>query len=126
MMLDVEAFIYQNLISNQKLISLVGDASHITAVYPETFTVFPLVIFRLIAQPDAEYGDNVPIGNDCTFAVDVFVLEDDTYPISSAVYDIFYGLKWGCVYNEDVPDPDIRVRHRALRFSRLLFAGDIQ
>lgn len=125
-MFDTEAFIYSALSSDATLLSLVGDDTHITSVYPEEVTVFPLVLFRLEDQPDDEFGDNKPIGNDCTFTVDIYVLEADTFPIASAVYDIFNALYWSCQYNQELPDPQIRVRHRVMRFNRLLFAGDIE
>ncbi len=125
-MFDTEAFVYSSLSADTALLALVGDDSHITNVYPESVEVFPLVLFRLENQPDDEFGDNKPIGNDCTFTIDIYTLEADTFPIASAVYNIFNGLYWSCLYNQEVPDPSIRVRHRVMRFNRLLFAGDIE
>lgn len=124
-MLDVEGYIYSALSEDAALLALVGDITHITSSYPEEVTVFPSVIFRLAGQPDSEFGDNVPIGNNCTLEINIYVMEDDTFNIANAVYNIFYNLKWACNYNEELPDPDIRVRHRVMRFNRLLFAGDI-
>ena len=124
-MFDTEAFIYNALSHDASLLSLIGGVTHLTNAYPESIEVFPMVLFKLENQPDREFVDNKPIGNNCTFTVDIFTLEADTFPIANAVYTVFNNLFWACDYNQETPDPNIRVRHRIMRFNRLLFAGDM-
>ena len=124
-MFDTGAFVYTKLSTDSTLLSLVGSTDHIIASYPETITVFPLVIFRELDQHDVEFCDDLPIGSNSTYVVDVYVKEDTPTPISIAVCNIFKGIYWACNYNSDVPDPDALVRHRVMHFTRPLLPSDL-
>ena len=124
-MQDTELYITDLLTTDATLLALVGDATHISSVYPEKITLFPYIVYREENQIDTKFKDDFPSASISEYIVDIFVKENDTYPIAKAVYDIFFPLNWVCDYSSNVPDPDIRVQHRTMRFSRLLMAGDI-
>ena len=126
--LDTETFIYSTLSTDANLLALIGDSDHISTGYPENFekiTVWPYIIFREEGQDDREFADNKPTASGSSYVIDIYVKEGDTYPIAKVVHDIFMNIYWTCEYSSDVPDPDIMVRHRVMRFKRLLFAGDL-
>ena len=123
-MQDTETLIYTALSTDAALLALVGTTEHISSAFPEKVTIWPYIVYRELNQRDSEFGDNLPIANDSTMVVDVFVKDADVYPYAKAVADIFRALFWTCEYSENTPDPDVRVQHRVMRFNRLLFAGD--
>lgn len=124
-MFDTGVLINTKLSTDATLLSLVGSADNILASYPEKPNTFPLVIFRELDQVDVEFCDDLPIGSNSTYVVDVYVKEDTPTPIAIAVCNIFKGIYWACNYNSDVPDPDALVRHRVMHFTRPLLSSDL-
>jgi len=122
---DTEAYIYSKLSTDSALLALVGDDTHISATHPENITVFPYIIYREDLQDDREFVDNLPVASTSMFVIDIYVKDADTYPYVKAVHTIFNADFWTCEYSADIPDPNVRVKHRNMRFKRLLFAGDI-
>lgn len=122
---DTQSFVFTTLSTDATLLALVGGITHISEARPENITVFPYIVFREDDQADSEFVDNLPVASDSKYVIDIFVKEADTYPIAKVIHDIFMALFWTCEYSSDTLDPDISVRHRIMRFKRLLFAGEI-
>lgn len=122
-MFDVGTFA-RNLLINDSTLTALVSTSQILSSWPETFTVFPTVIFD-DSQNDVEFVDNLPVGSYAVVSVDVFIKDDTPTPIASAICDAFKSALWSCEYNKLVPDPDASIRHRSMRFSRPLVSGDI-
>jgi hypothetical protein len=120
---DVGTFTRNLLINNSAITTLVST-SQILSSWPETFTVFPTVVFD-DSQNDVEFVDNMPVGSNAVVSVDVFIKDDTPTPIAIAICDAFKAELWSCEYNHLVPDPDASIRHRSMRFSRPLVSGDI-
>lgn len=122
---DTEAYIYSKLSTDAALLALVGDTDHISGTHPENITVFPYILYREELQDDREFADNLPLASTSAMVIDIYVKDADTYPYAKAVHTLFSADFWTCEYSSDVPDPQVRVKHRNMRFKRLLFAGDI-
>lgn len=118
-MFDVGTFT-RNLLINDSTLTALVSTSQILSSWPETFTVFPTVIFD-DSQNDINYQDNKPIGSHAVVSIDVFIKDDTPTPIATAICNAFKNVYWSCEYNQLVPDPDASIRHRSMRFSRPLW-----
>lgn len=126
-MLSTKANIYGKLSVDAGLLSVIGTAANISDIYPETVTVFPMVIYQDDNQADGEYCDNKPTISAQRFTVHVFTKLDGptTTAIAQQVARFFMDEYYHCVSNGEVSEPTEGVRHRVMIFSRELFASDI-
>lgn len=127
-MIDVQTFIYSKLSGNATLTALVG--SNIFDTRPEEITAFPSVIYSEANQPDVEFVDDLPEASNSVIVVDVYAKQTPSAPhlltdIAIAVSNIFKGIFWSCILNQEIPDPAPDVRHRHMEFTRPLFPSDL-
>jgi hypothetical protein len=130
-MLATKKYIYDKLKADTALVAIIGTAAdHIRDSWPETFTVWPLVIYQDDNQGDWHYTDNKPTGSSVRYRIDIFTKNDGIMPtttsIGIAVANIFSGLYFNCGTNGEVSDVVEGARHRVMRFSRELFPSDIK
>lgn len=129
-MLSTKKYYYDKLKADTALIALVGTAAdHIKDAWPEAITVWPMVIYQDDDQSDFFYTDNKPTASSARVRIDIFTKNDGimatTTSIGKAVANIFGNEYWHCGTNGEVQDVVEGARHRVMRFSRELFAGDI-
>lgn len=124
-MIDIGTWVYGKLSTNAPLLALIGTTDHVSGAWPHIITVFPYVIYRDAGQRDILFVDNLPQADDSVVVVDVFVKNDSPQAIAQAIANLLKAEYWACVGNEDIPDPDPAIRHRSMRFTRPLFAGDL-
>lgn len=127
-MIDVNTFVYSKLTEDSALAALVGQ--NIFDIRPEVVTEFPSVIYSESNQIDVEFVDELPDASNSTVAVDVYVKqtspsEPSLTAVAIAVCNVFKGLFWSCIFNQEIPDPAPDVRHRHLEFTRPLMASDV-
>lgn len=128
-MLKTKAYIYDLLSTDTTLLYLVGSSDNIVDAWPETVTLFPLVICQDENQDDWEYADNAPKGANVSVRIDVFTKIGGTYPTSTSIgYEVDRIMKsefFRCNSNGEVADDTEGVRHRVMRYSRAMFSTNL-
>lgn len=125
-MLNVNKFVYGKLKNDAPLKALVGAS--VFDVRPEIITVFPGVYYHEGNQTDAEFVDDQPQASNSVIVVDVYAKTSGAKTVTEiaiAVANVFKGIFWACVYNQEIPDPAPDVRHRVMQFTRPLLASDV-
>jgi hypothetical protein len=125
--LSTKSNIYGKLSVDAGLLAVIGTSANISDMYPETVTVFPMVIYQDDNQSDGEYCDNKPTISRQRFIVHIFTKLDGptTTAIGLQVARFFRDEYYDCGSNGEVSEPTEGVRHRVMMFSRELFTSDI-
>lgn len=124
-MLDTKTYAYNVLKNNAALVAgLGGDATKIQFNYPNDFNSLPIVTYREANSTAVDFWDDVPAADDSVIAIDVWA-NVSTTALSKLVDSAMVGAYYTREYAEDVPDPDAKIFHKALRYRRKLTADDI-
>ena len=127
-MYQTKPWIYGKLSVDAGVLAALGSTGSVVDIRPETIETFPLIVYTDENQVDFEFASNKPTMSAQRFKIDIFGKTDGATTVEAiggAVCSFFNGLFFTCTTNGDVPDPDISIRHRILRFSRELFATDL-
>ena len=124
-MFDTKLYVYNLLKNNAALVAaLGGDATKIQYAYPNTFNALPVVTYRESNNTPTDYWDDTPVAEDSVVAIDVWA-NVSTTALSRLVDAALVAAYYTREYGEDVPDPDAKIFHKALRYRRKLNADDI-
>jgi hypothetical protein len=123
--LDVNAWLNTKLSQDAAVLAIVGDVNRIIFGYPNTFVQLPIVTFQEMNQPTMVYDDDAPVTVESYVQIDIWTDENGTTTLAQAVDAVMIGLLWDCEYSADVPEPDTKYRHRAMRYRRQLTAEDL-
>jgi len=127
-MLNTKAWVCGKLKANTALTTLLGGADRIGYMYPNDFTVMPQVCYQELNQSavDEGYKDNFAISYDTDMQIDVWTANNvSTSSISIAVSSVMEALLFNLDSAIDVPDPDTKLQHKVLRFSRRVIAEEL-
>ena len=124
-MLDIDAWVLTKLEGDTTLVSILGSTDQIMYEYPNSFDVLPIVTYKEINQPHAQFGDNTLTAVESYFELHVWTDDTGTTAIAQAIDNIMIGLFYACEYNSPVPEPDTKFRHRVMRYRRQLTAEDL-
>jgi hypothetical protein len=120
-MIGVKKIVYDLMRNNAALVTALGNASKIVYMYPQNFNSLPLVTYQEVNQQDTEWAENLPTASESTIQIDVWTGENvSTTAIVTAVDNIFIGELWTRTFSADVPDPDVRIQHRVIRYVKVI------
>ena len=126
-MLDVEAWIKTKLEAGTALVALLGSTDRIVHGYPNSFSHLPLVTFEEISQNGLPlgYADDKAFADESAIEINVWNF-NDTITIAIEIDKIMRDDLWFFrFYSADVTDPDVKIRHRVMRYRRPLAASDL-
>lgn len=119
MIFDTKTKFYQTL-------TAIPGIPQVVFGWPETFEVMPLVSYQEVGQYVAEWFDNAPLVIDSTMEVHVWTDSGSTTTATmSAISNALTGALWTLTFSADAPEPDTRIRHRVMRFSRRFSAEEL-
>jgi hypothetical protein len=128
MTLGVKAWLVAKLKANSALTTALGSADKIQFEYPHDFAALPILTYTVIDQGDdpQSYWDDAAHAVESVIQLDVWVNDATSTTI---IADLAIAVMDSLLYNTDasidVPEEDVIVRHKVLRFSRSLTAGDL-
>jgi hypothetical protein len=115
---DFKSWVRGKLIASTALTALV-PAGQILSAWPNVFTTLPMLTLLEAGQSNGQFADNQPFGNDSVLEFHVFTAyTDSTLPISQELDKVLTSLRYTLAMTMEVPEPQQKVRHRVLRFSR--------
>lgn len=114
MLLDLETWIYG------KISTAIGATARLDYFYPNDFTKLPVAAYNTAQRTsDQDYFDNVAEASDCTVEVDVYEKTgSDDYSLASTIETCMAGLLFNLDSSVVVPDPDAKLMHRNMTFTR--------
>ena len=127
-MLDVKTYVYGLLSTNSPLLAALGSVNQIMYYYPHKFDTLPIVTYSETNQKNAddEYFDDLATGIDSEVQIDVWTrLDTSTTTIVKLVDTIMSSAFFNIDFSGDFPEPENRIQHRVLKYSRKFIAGDI-
>jgi len=113
----------RNLLINYAPLTALVPANSILADRPETITVFPIITIQTATMRlDADYKDNVPQSDIIETTVHVWQKPTgSTSVIATAIDDVMTLNLWGMERAIDLVEPDTKVQHKVLNYSRRIF-----
>lgn len=123
-MLDVKAYVYAALKNNTALVTALGSSDRIQFMYPNSFNVLPVVTYEEINNRNVAFYDNVPFADEATIQVDVWA-NTSTTAIAKLIDNALLPLLFTRDFSSDVPEPDAKIFHRVMRYSRVFNADDL-
>ena len=123
-MLDTKTFLYNALKNDATLVSVLGAASKIQFSYPNDFNALPIVTYEEINNRNVEFADNLPYADESTVQVDVWT-NTGTTAIAKIIDTILLPLFYTREFGADVPEPNAKIFHKVLRYSRSFTADDL-
>ena len=124
-MIDVDSWIRLKLEGNTPLITLLGSTDQVMYEYPNSFEIVPIVTYKELNQPHADFGDDAPVNVESYLEIDIWNDDNGTTAIAQAIDTIMIGIYYACEYNAPVPEPDTTRRHRVMRYRRQVSAEDL-
>jgi hypothetical protein len=112
MILAIDAWIYSKLSAIQNI--------SVDYWYPNSFTILPVLAYRSSQRTsDMDYQDSKANYVDATVELDLYTSDgtDDTATTQS-IEAIMEGLLFNMDENIPFPDPDTKIRHRHLTYTR--------
>jgi hypothetical protein len=126
-MMDVKKYVYGLLSNSSALISALGTGSIVYA-FPQTFAVLPIVSYEETNQrsTDDNYGDDFSLGCESDIQIDVWTkFETSTTAIVKIVDSIMESALFNIDFSGDFNEPENRIQHRVIRYSKKFLAGEI-
>lgn len=126
-MLDVKKYVYGLLIGSGTLTTALG-AGKIVYAFPQTFAVLPIISYEETNQrsTDDNYGDDMSRGCESDIQIDVWTRFDtSTTAIVKIVDSIMEAALFNIDFSGDFNEPENRIQHRVIRYSRKFLAGEI-
>lgn len=126
-MLDVKKKVFSSLIGDSALITLLGNASKVQFYYPNDFNALPIVTYQELNQLDESQGywDNAPNSVASTIQIDVWTSGSSTTNIAKSVDRVMHGLLFSADFSADLYEPNTKIQHRVMRYSRSFTADDL-
>ena len=127
-MINAKAWVYGKLLANAPLATQMGGTTAgVMQEYPDVLNTLPVVVFSESNQVHGYFGDNLPWSYDISIDIHVFTRYDvSTSAISGAIDDLMTSLLFTLMMSQDMDDPNIKVRHKVLKYSRdSLTAADL-
>ena len=126
-MFDVKKFVYSALKNDATLVGLLGSADKIQFYYPNDFNALPIVTYQEINQSnsDEDYYDDFVFAATSEIQIDVWVSSGSTSTIVKRIDSIMQGLLFNVDYSGDLYEPDTKIQHRVVRYSRRVTADDL-
>jgi hypothetical protein len=126
-MLDVKAYVYGLLSGSTTLTTALGAGSIVYA-FPQAFETLPIVSYEETNQraTDDNYGDNLSRGCESDIQIDVWTRFDtSTSAIVKIVDSIMEAALFNIDFSGDFNEPENRIQHRVIRYSRKFMIGEI-
>lgn len=122
-MLDVKTWARSKLAANSALVALLTTSDRILFEFPNDFELLPVVSFLEEDQPAPAqaWADNAPQGVETNLIFDVWVGDgQDTTAIAQQIDTTLTALLFGCTFSGDIGDPNQKIHHRHMRYSRVI------
>lgn len=112
MTLDFDTWIYS------KLNTITG--LRVDYWYPNDFTVLPVLAYKTSQNnSDLDYQDDFAQYSNCVVDLDLYVKQGvDDFTYVNQIATIMAGLYFNLDSSDPIPDPDTKILHRHLTFSR--------
>ncbi len=124
--IDVWGWVVRKINACTPLVNLLGDMEeHFLMEYPNTITVFPMLVGHEINNITVEWHDDMPFAVDSEIEFDVFVMNDSYKAICAALSELLIGDLWQRTYSANVPDLKDGSAHRNMRFVRRVTSDDL-
>ena len=123
-MLDTKRHAYQLLINDATLVTALGSSAKIQYQYPNDFNTLPIVTYFESGTRQLDFYDDMPATDESTITIDVWA-NVSTTAISKIIDDIMARNLYTRDFGTDVPDPDVKIFHKSLRYRRTFSADDL-
>lgn len=117
-MLDTKLHAY-NLLT-----TAIGSSATVAYQYPQDFTTLPVVSYSEVNCRMVKWFDNAPYAYESTIQIDVWA-NTSTTALAKLIDTAFAGDFYTLDFSSDLPDPDVRIFHRVLRYRRAFTADDL-
>lgn len=125
-MLDVKTWILAKLKADSALVAALGASTKIVFEYPEDFSLVPILTYSELNQADTLPADDVATAWESQLEFHVWTANGvSTTAIAVHVARVLNANGYEMFFGYDVPEPDVKFRHRVLRFSRSLTGSDL-
>lgn len=122
-MIAVKAYVYNALSTDAALLAALGPGK-VLYMYPNDFNALPVVTYLETDQFSSEHFDDSPFSYTSKIQIDLWTHESTT-ALSELVDTVMRRLQFNLDSGNDVPDPDTRIFHRILRYSRKMRTDEI-
>ena len=123
-MLDSKVYVYGLLKNNTALVSALGSNSKIQFQYPNDFNALPIITFTEENNRNINFFDNQSFADEISIKIDVWS-NTSTSALSKLVDAVFAPDLWTRGYCADVPEPDAKIFHKVMKYSRVLSPDDL-
>ena len=123
-MLDTKKHAYDLLRNNASLVSALGSASKIQYFYPNDFNALPVVTYSETNNQNVKWFDNMPWADESTIGIHVWA-NVSTTALCKLVDSIMAAGLYTRDFSSDVPEPDVKIFHRVMRYRRSFTADDL-
>lgn len=117
-MLDTKIHAY-NLLA-----SAIGANATVLYNYPNDFNALPVVTYLETNCRMVRWFDNAPYAYESTIQVDVWA-NVSTTALVKLIDTAFAADYYTLDFSSDVPEPDVKIFHRVLRYRRAFTADDL-
>lgn len=129
-MLDVKKYVYGLLKNSAALVSALGSADKIVYWFPQTFASLGsgIVSYKETNQysTDDGYSDNGSFAKVSEIEIAVFTpLPTSTSTIAKIVDGLMEAAGFNIDFSGDMSEPENRIQHRVMRYSRKFVSGDL-
>jgi hypothetical protein len=123
-MLDTKKHAYDLLRNNAALVSALGSASKIQYFYPNDFNALPIITYSETNNQNVKWFDNMPWADESTIEIHVWA-NVSTTALCKLVDSIMAAGLYTRDFSSDVPEPDVKIFHRVMRYRRSFTADDL-
>jgi hypothetical protein len=126
MILNVKKWIYAKLIADAALVAAVGDVKRIIYGMPNNFNILPVLSYTESSQVPYFWSDNSQLGATVSFDFDIFtVYGTDPQAIAEKLDAVLTANLWSLEVSMDFMEPDLKIQHKSLKYTRTLSSGDL-
>lgn len=114
-MIDIKPTVYDALIANTALVSLLGSGIRITQLVAPDATVFPRITFFELSNIDSLYLDDTAFASEIGLQIDIWS-KASTSAIAAQVDISMKSLGFKRMSSQDFYESDTKIFHKALRY----------
>jgi hypothetical protein len=122
--LDSKKYLYDTLRASSTLTTILGSADKIMQMYPNDFNALPIVTYQELDNRNIEFYDNNPFADESIIQIDVWS-NTGTTAIAKIIDTVLLPILYTRDFSADVPEPDAKIFHKVIRYSRVFTADDL-
>ena len=82
--------------------------------------IFPAIEFREVSGFDNSFNDDELYSRKYSYQISIFSQDNSHYKVQNTIDSLMRSLGFTCYHNDEVYEPDVKVFHRVLLYSRTL------